>query len=152
MHLPSEILLAIFINLNKTSLKSWRLVSKAWSASSIEFLFDRLFVSPQEDLKVFKAVSSRPHLSRYVKELVYDASGFLRELDFLYYTIALMAQSRRLEMPPDDGTFSIVSQWFVLMRRKKTYITEGRDSSKLDEMIFDLAGSSRELHPHRNAR
>jgi hypothetical protein len=80
--LPAEILVNIFGYLVKSDIKSVRLVSQEFNRQSSHFLFDGVHFSPQyENLEIFKAVCQNPVRRNTVKELVYDATWFVPEID-----------------------------------------------------------------------
>ena len=81
MDLPNEITLHILKSLDKSGLKSARLVSRSWSVLAAESLFYEVYVSAhREDLDVFNAITQHPLLSRCVKELLYNTVHFV-EID-----------------------------------------------------------------------
>ena len=89
MDLPNEIILHILKLLEKSDLKSARLISKTWSAFAAEFLFNRAYVSAHpKNLGVFNAITQHPLLSKCVKQLRYDTVDFIdikTEEDYFRY-------------------------------------------------------------------
>lgn len=95
--LPNEILSMIMRRLRKSDLKAARLVCRLWSSLVIRFLFNRVYISPRElDLEVFKSITSSQRLSWAVRELVYDASHFVLDLDLEFYVKRLLYQASKL--------------------------------------------------------
>ena len=95
--LPNEILSIILSYLFKSDLKRIRLVCKLWSEMAIPTLYDRVYVSPHSrDLEVFNSIASEKHLSKFVKELVYDASSFDMDLSKSVYLSRLLSQTEEL--------------------------------------------------------
>ena len=94
--LPNEVVLLIFSYLPQTARKALRLASSSLAALGAWGLIDTIYISPYStDIKVFKAVTSHPVLSRGVKHLVYDTARFIPNLcrkdyyRFLYKDIRL---------------------------------------------------------------
>ena len=86
MRFSNEIALDIVSYLNKTQLKSVRLVSKQWCDCGSQYLFDQLYVSPhKEDLDVFNSVTQHPILSNCVRRLIYDGAEFQLSYTLLDY-------------------------------------------------------------------
>ena len=76
-YLPTEIRFAILQYVEKKDLKQVRLASKEWSSLAMTPLFDTINISPhEEDVRVFKAITSHPVISKGVKRLVYDTATF----------------------------------------------------------------------------
>ncbi|KAI9701256.1 MAG: hypothetical protein M1836_001926 [Candelina mexicana] len=74
---PTEILVRIFSYLHKDDIKCVRQICRDFVAASAQYLFDRLYVSPQElHLEILTAVSQHPIFSKYVREIVYHCSQF----------------------------------------------------------------------------
>lgn len=81
VEVPAEILVEIFSHLPRRDIKAIRVVCKNFEAASSQYLFDRLYVSPQKfHLKILAKVSQHPVYSKYVEEIVYDCSLFRPEL------------------------------------------------------------------------
>ena len=95
MIIPSELIIESLQYLIKADLKNVRLVSKLWSACATEHLFTKLFISPHQlNIEVFVAVTGNPALSRWVKELEYDAATFsYRHITKLQYFNMLWHQT-----------------------------------------------------------
>ena len=78
--LPNGILLAVTQFLEKSDLKSLRLVTMQSSFCAAVPLFDRVYISQaQEDLEIFKAISNRSIHSKSVREIIYDCSELSSE-------------------------------------------------------------------------
>ena len=104
MHLPNELLLYIFQSLGRTDLKSARLVCKSWDPCASHFLFDKIYVSPNEiDLQVFEAIAQHPILSKSVRHLVYDASVFVSDLTRERYVEQFIQQASRVMRKGDTS-------------------------------------------------
>ena len=74
---PTEIFLEIFQYLQKSDLKSVRLVSRSCSHWASSFLFDTVYISAhKEDFDVFNSLANHQHLSKCVRHLKYDVSQF----------------------------------------------------------------------------
>ncbi|MCJ1292459.1 hypothetical protein MMC34_004010 [Xylographa carneopallida] len=85
-YLPHELLLMIFENLEKASLKQVRLVCQRWSRLPLRLLFTRVFLSHYtKDLEVFSQITSRPDMISSVTELVYCTSQFIKDITFELY-------------------------------------------------------------------
>ena len=70
MDIPNKIILQIFQLLEKSDLKSARLVKKTWTVVAAKLLFDQVYVSPHsENLEVFTAIAQHPLLSQCIKTL-----------------------------------------------------------------------------------
>ncbi|KAI9706427.1 MAG: hypothetical protein M1836_003432 [Candelina mexicana] len=81
VEVPAEVLVEIFSHLQRRDIKAIRQVCKDFQAASSQYLFDRVYVSPQElHLNILTAVSQHPVFSKYVREIVYDCSQFPSEL------------------------------------------------------------------------
>ena len=88
MQLPRELRDEILKLLDKTDLKTVRLISKDWSVCTSHYLFDRIYWSPQDlDLEVFQNIASRPELATCVRELVYDGSQFVELSEEEYFKL-----------------------------------------------------------------
>ncbi|KAI9721238.1 MAG: hypothetical protein M1812_002399 [Candelaria pacifica] len=75
--IPAEILISIFSYLPLRAIKRVRQVCRDFAAASNQYLFHRVYVSPQElHLEILTAVSQHPVFSKYAKEIVYDCSYF----------------------------------------------------------------------------
>ena len=99
---PTEIFLEIFRYLEKSDLKSVRLVSRSCSHSVSDLLFDTVYISAhKEDFDVFENLAKHPHLSKCVRHLKYDASQFTNNLSERDYMWNLSAQLRRNGNPTD---------------------------------------------------
>ena len=97
MSLPSELILETLQYLDKTDLKSVRLVSKLWSDCASENLFAKLYISPHRlNLLVFASVTRHPVLRRYVKKIKYDAVHFSPEITISEYFGKLWRQWHQL--------------------------------------------------------
>lgn len=97
MHIPNELVLAILKYLERSHLKSARLVCKTWSSCASQFLFDQIYVAPNKiDLEVFSEITQHPSLKNCVRRLVYDASVFLSHLTRKEYVWDLSKQMRDL--------------------------------------------------------
>ena len=95
MDTPNEIILQILKLLEKSDLKSVRLVSKTWTAFAAELLFDQVYVSAHsENLEVFSAITQHPLLSQYIKTLRYDAVDFISTWGKGHYLAHLWLQSK----------------------------------------------------------
>ena len=95
MDIPNEIILQILKSLEKSDLKSARLVSKTWTAFAAELLFDQVYVSVHPDnLEVFKAITQHALLSKCVKTLRYDAVDFIEDYKMTEYAQDLWRQTR----------------------------------------------------------
>ena len=82
MHLASEPIFSILLNIEKRKLKIVRLVSRQWAACASEYLFEKVYVSClKEGLDIFEAVCGDPLLSQCVKILEYDTVGFLTTMN-----------------------------------------------------------------------
>lgn len=80
--------------LDKSDLKNARLVSIQWSGCASEHLFTKLFVSPHSlNLEAFVAIAQDPKLSKYVKELEYDAVHFSPHMTISQYFMILWRQT-----------------------------------------------------------
>ena len=94
MHLPNELIVAILGYLDRSHLKSTRLVCKTWCSYASQFLFDKIYVAPNKiDLEVFEAITQHPILSKCVRRLVYDGSEFLPDLTMCSYVESLGSQT-----------------------------------------------------------
>ena len=94
MGLPSELVLMSLRYLNKADLKNARLVSKQWSSCASEHLFTKLFISPHRlNLQIFVDVTRDPKLSKYVKELEYNAVHFSPHITISEYFDRLWRQT-----------------------------------------------------------
>ncbi len=106
MDIPNEIILQILKSLEKSDLKSARLVSKTWSAFAAELLFDQVYVSVHPDnLEVFKAITQHALLSKCVKTLRYDAVDFIERFSGYHYVWDLWCQTRlnlRIDLRPES--------------------------------------------------
>ncbi|KAL8857698.1 MAG: hypothetical protein Q9178_005733 [Gyalolechia marmorata] len=79
--LPNEVILLIFSYLPQPARKALRLASSSLAALGAWGLIDTVYISPYTtDIKVFKAVTSHPVLSRGVKHVVYDTARFIPNL------------------------------------------------------------------------
>lgn len=64
--------------LGRPDLKTARLVSLTWSYYASELLFDKIYVAPNKlDFEAFEAISRHKTLSKNVRQLIYDGSGFI---------------------------------------------------------------------------
>ncbi|KAI9723259.1 MAG: hypothetical protein M1812_001141 [Candelaria pacifica] len=73
IEVPAEILILIFGYLAGRDIKTTRLVCKDFEAASSQYLFDRVYVSPQElHLEILTAVSQHPIFQKHIREIVYD--------------------------------------------------------------------------------
>ncbi|KAI1456224.1 hypothetical protein F4805DRAFT_458872 [Annulohypoxylon moriforme] len=73
-YLPAELLYIIFTSIGIThdDLKSFRLVSRSWTASATDLLFHRICLSRlKKDRDIFLNIASRPHLARCARVLVW---------------------------------------------------------------------------------
>ena len=94
VYLPPELKVNVLAQLDKRSLKSVRLVSKEWNALATRPLFDRVYISCREmDMEVFQNITEHPVMCTSIRELVYDASLFARDLDIDEYFWALRRKS-----------------------------------------------------------
>lgn len=95
MDVPREIILGILKLLQKSDLKSARLVSKTWTGFATQLLFDQVYVSPHaENLEVFCAIARHPVLSRCIKTLRYDGVDFVATWNRQIYFRYLWRQTR----------------------------------------------------------
>ena len=113
MHLPNELLLDIFHSLDRTDLKSARLVCKSWDPCASYFLFDKIYVAPNQiDLQVFEAITQHPILSKCVRHLVYDASVFVSNITKKCYVYDFVEQMLMIKKKggasPDNPDFRIL--------------------------------------------
>ena len=93
MHLPNELVLDILQYSEKPVLKSARLVCKNWYLYASRFLFDKIYVAPNEiDIQVFEAITQHPILGRCVRHLVYDASMFASDITKESYLLDFFQQ------------------------------------------------------------
>ena len=77
MRLPPELKLGILQYNEKKDLKAVRLTNKDWSVCTLQFLFDRIYWSPQNlDLEVFDSLVNNTELAPHIRELVFDACHF----------------------------------------------------------------------------
>src|SRR6202041_3310081 len=75
--LSPELLMEIFRHAEKGDLKSIRLASKAFSAISSRFLFDRVYISIHlKDLEILSDISRHPVLRLLVREAIYSGIFF----------------------------------------------------------------------------
>jgi hypothetical protein len=75
--LSTELLMEIFRHAEKGDLKSIRLASKAFSAISSRFLFDRVYISIHlKDLEILSDISRHPVLRLLVREAIYSGIFF----------------------------------------------------------------------------
>ena len=107
MHLPNELVLDILQSLGRTDLKSARLVCKSWYPCASHFLFDKIYVAPNQiDIQVFEAITQHPILSKCVRHLVYDASVFASNLTRASYVAEFLRQvsliDRKGEASPEN--------------------------------------------------
>ncbi|KAI9795861.1 MAG: hypothetical protein M1835_005057 [Candelina submexicana] len=118
--IPTELLVKIFAyHNNKSDIKSVRLVCNAFERAASQYLFPRVYLSPHRlHLQILQAVSQHPVFSRYVREIVYDASYFDPDIDdTLKYREKLSLQFQRskaggLLMPSE----AIISEGFLKYR------------------------------------
>ena len=86
VYLPPELRVAVLAQLEKRDLKAVRLVSKEWNALATRPLFDKVYISGRvKDMEVFKNITRHPVISAGIKELVYDGSLFIKDIDFEDY-------------------------------------------------------------------
>ena len=106
MYLANELKTEIASHLDKKSLKAVRFANKEWSACTLKFLFDKLYVSSHGfDLEVFTALTTASDLGPYVKTLLYDTTKFLPSSSFVKknYFQALCKQIRTsMKKSPDN--------------------------------------------------
>lgn len=113
MHIPNELVLAIFEYLERSHLKMARLVCKTWSSCASQFLFDQIYVAPNKfDLEVFSEITQHPDLKKCVRRLVYDASVFVSDLTREEYVLSLSKQMRDPVWPGEAVPESIDPQIF----------------------------------------
>ncbi|CAF9925457.1 hypothetical protein IMSHALPRED_006479 [Imshaugia aleurites] len=114
--LPTELMREILQYLSKANLKNVRLVSKLWSGCASENLFTKLFISPHKlNLLTFAAVGRDPLLSRYVKEIEYDAVYFTHITITKYFEKLWVQTAFYLEDLPESVDPQI-HQFFTLAR------------------------------------
>jgi hypothetical protein len=116
MQLPNEIYLSIFALLERTDLKTSRIVSKTWCACASTLLFDQIYVSSaREDLEIFEAVAQHPLLSRCVRRLKYDATEFIEALTLRQYIAELWIQTGQYSSYGDSSSYQTnnheVNEW-----------------------------------------
>lgn len=129
MDLPNELILQSIGNLDRSDLKSARLVSRDWSLYSSEYLFDTIYASTQnEDLTVFKAIAQHPILSKCVRTLEYDTATFDTSLSLSAYVERLWCQLDWVELPdhvddsdPDVNKFVQLLQERPRNRRRRMF-------------------------------
>ena len=132
MELPTELVLQTFQYLDKADLKHARLVSRLWSCCDSERLFTKLFISPHKlNLRSFVMIARDPVLSRYVKELEYDAVDFSPHLtiseyfDILWHEMSsvISCATRYAYHTPDPQIDHFVS----LLRESREPLHRGRE-------------------------
>ena len=94
------------IIVSKLDLKSARQVSKVWSTSASEVLFEKFYVSAnQEDLDVFLAIAKHEELRGCVRKLVYDVACvflfFTAPISVAYSSTGFKPRLRRTEYLSD---------------------------------------------------
>ncbi|KAF6238237.1 hypothetical protein HO173_003517 [Letharia columbiana] len=125
MSLPNELILGTLQYINKADLKSVRLVSKLWSGCASEYLFAKLFISPHKlNLQIFAAVARDPTLSKFVKELEYNAVSFSPDITISQYFEILWHQNsmiafdtERVSEVPDPH----IRQFITMIRDRREY-------------------------------
>ena len=91
--LPNELLLMIFRQCGKYSLKQIRLVSQQWALLACSFLFDRIFISSRsEDMEVFDGLAHHSVIRHSIKELVYDVARF-KQISYAEYGESLIGST-----------------------------------------------------------
>ncbi|MCJ1470970.1 hypothetical protein MMC07_009618 [Pseudocyphellaria aurata] len=81
-HLPNEVLLIIFSQLEKHQLKIVRCVCKLYARLASSFLFDVIYISPHRpNLDVFRKIAQHPELSQYPRTLIYYVQKFKEKMD-----------------------------------------------------------------------
>ena len=113
MHLPNELVLEILQSSDRTDLKSARLVCKNWYLCASRFLFDKIYIAPNEiDIQVFEAITQHPILGKCVRHLVYDASVFASDISKESYLVDFFQQmllvKKMGEASPDNTDPQIV--------------------------------------------
>lgn len=148
MNLPNELLLQITSHITRSDLKNARLVSKTWSLYSSEYLFDKIYVSTQdEDFNIFKAISQHPVLSKCVRTLEYDPVTFDTTLSLsdyvkkLWHQLACVVRRDRSAHHDrfDDSDCDV--KWLVQMLRM-------RPTSEVGLMAFEREAQSLCLGMH----
>lgn len=82
--------MAVLQCLAKVDLKQVRLSSKEWSTLSTTLLFDKIYISlRKKDMEIFKQMCGHEGIRGCVKELIYDASNCLPDIDLRGYCILL---------------------------------------------------------------
>lgn len=160
VYLPPELKVAVLAGLDKRDLKSLRLVSKKWNALATRPLFDRLYVSCRaKDLEVFKNITRHPVISTCVRELVYDRSIFIKNMDYeeyfdKFYTELDWTLRDWMSDTPFDSADAQVNKYFqdcientvrfsklYKAHKEDTFLVEGyrkyRDHSAFEHQFFE---------------
>lgn len=129
MNLPKEILLSTLQLLERSDLKSARLVSNPWCVCASTLLFDTIYVSSaKEDLEAFETVTQNPLLSNCVRHLKYDATEFLERPTKQQYIAELWNQRPSIynggKYPSWHTSDSEVNDWVNHVILGKTSIQE----------------------------
>ncbi|KAI9723274.1 MAG: hypothetical protein M1812_001156 [Candelaria pacifica] len=127
--IPPELLLEIFSYHNKSDIKSVRLVCRDFHRAASQYLFERIYLSPHRlHLQILQDVSQHPIFSKYVREIVYDASYFDPDIDNTSkYQQELSLQFKRSkagDLPmPSEATVSegfLKHRWHVIEQENYT--------------------------------
>ena len=95
MYLPNELVVAILQYLERSHLKSARLVCQTWCFYASGSLFNKIYVGPNRvDVEVFDNITQHPVLSKCVRKLVYDGCEFVPNLSKISYVRDLWTQTR----------------------------------------------------------
>ncbi|MCJ1260266.1 hypothetical protein MMC22_000126 [Lobaria immixta] len=107
-NLPIEVLLMVFMLLDKNHLKSLRCVGKFFERLISPLLFDTIHISPHsQNLEAFRQITEHSDLCRYPRVLVYDVQRFKANIDPCEYYKELCHQLHSLRM---DGSHSDIPQ------------------------------------------
>lgn len=107
-NLPIEVLLMVFMLLDKNHLKPLRCVAKFFERLISPLLFDTIHISPHsQNLDVFRQITEHSDLCRYPRVLIYDVQRFKANIDPREYYKELSHQLHSLRM---DGSHSNIHQ------------------------------------------
>ena len=140
MYLPNELVVAIMESLGRHDLKSTRLVCKTWCSYASRFLFDKIYIAPNEtDLEVFDAITQDPILSKCVRQLVYDGSEFMPGLTSGSYVRDLWTQTATMfgtrSLIP-DSIDSQIKDWTSDVARQEFSL---KDAVAIKDWTYDVA-------------
>lgn len=142
MDLPNEIYLSVFVRLNRTDLKSCRLVSTLWCSCASKFLFDEICVSSAKvDLEAFETITQSALLSGCVRHLRYDGTEFLKGLSKQQYINELWNQKPQFvedekeNFLPWDTTDAEINEWVNVVTCNRLSFQETLEKFQTSQLI-----------------